>query len=270
MLQKILFLLSINFLCINFLCSKNFTQFVVIIPSYNNEQWCIKNIESVLNQNYDNFKIIYINDCSIDKTGELVENYINTHAKKNNFKLINNSTRCGALKNIYDTVNNCEENEVIILVDGDDWLNDKEVLSYLDSVYQDKNIWLTYGQFIGYPCNTIGWCRDFPEEISINNLYRKYNWVASHLRTFYCGLFKKIKVDDLKYQNKFFDVAWDLSFMLPMIEMCTNKHFKCIDRILYAYNIQNPISDFRINSDKQNNCELYIRNLKPYEPIDKL
>ena len=52
-------------------------SFVVIIPSYNNEQWCLKNLESVVNQNYFNFRIIYINDCSTDKTKELVLNYLN-------------------------------------------------------------------------------------------------------------------------------------------------------------------------------------------------
>src|SRR5437868_2077214 len=37
---------------------------VVIIPSYNNVQWCVKNIESVLTQNYSNYRVIYIDDCS--------------------------------------------------------------------------------------------------------------------------------------------------------------------------------------------------------------
>ena len=45
-------------------------QFVFIIPSYNNEKWIEKNVMSVLNQTYENWKMIYINDNSTDKTGE--------------------------------------------------------------------------------------------------------------------------------------------------------------------------------------------------------
>lgn len=262
MIKKILFILSINFLCI-----ANSTKFVVITPSYNNESWCIENIKSILNQNYTNFRVIYINDCSTDRTGTLINNYINNHENKNIVKFINNSNRYGALQNIYNAIHSCHDSEVVVMVDGDDWLYDNNVLNYLDSVYQDKNIWLTYGQFIGYPCKSLGWCREFPELVCKDNLFRKYDWISTHLKTFYAGLFKKIKINDLKFQDKFFEVNSDFAFMLPMLEMCTNKHFKYIDRILYVYNVQNPISDFRINSNKQNDCAYYIRNLKPYEPL---
>ena len=44
---------------------------VVIVPSYNNYKWCNSNIDSVLNQNYNNYRVIYINDCSSDETGEV-------------------------------------------------------------------------------------------------------------------------------------------------------------------------------------------------------
>ena len=41
---------------------------VVIIPSYNNVRWVEKNLMSVFEQKYENFRVIYIDDCSTDGT----------------------------------------------------------------------------------------------------------------------------------------------------------------------------------------------------------
>ena len=38
--------------------------------------------------------------------------------------------------------------------------------------------------------------------------------------------------------------------MFPMIEMA-GKHHKCISKVLYIYNIQNPLNDFKIHTKLQ-------------------
>ena len=40
----------------------------IIIPVYNNEQYIEKCIQSVLNQTFENFEVIVINDGSTDKS----------------------------------------------------------------------------------------------------------------------------------------------------------------------------------------------------------
>ena len=52
---------------------KNF--FSVIIPTYNRPKTLSKSINSVLNQNFKNFEIIVVDDCSEDSTFSLVERY---------------------------------------------------------------------------------------------------------------------------------------------------------------------------------------------------
>src|ERR1700737_4705415 len=49
---------------------------VIVIPSYNNEKWYEKNLHSVLNQHYSNYRILYVNDNSKDGTGFLIEKYL--------------------------------------------------------------------------------------------------------------------------------------------------------------------------------------------------
>ncbi|TXN15048.1 glycosyltransferase [Methylobacterium sp. WL122] len=54
----------------------------IIIPSYNHERYIIKCLESVVNQEYKPIEIILIDDGSRDKTADLAESYLNTHAPK--------------------------------------------------------------------------------------------------------------------------------------------------------------------------------------------
>ncbi len=67
------FILSIMF-CVG-VCVGN-TRFVIMILSYNNERWCQENIKSACEQRYNNFRVIYVDDCSSDNTGRLVRSYI--------------------------------------------------------------------------------------------------------------------------------------------------------------------------------------------------
>ena len=65
-----------------------------------------------------------------------------------------------------------------------------------------------------------------------------------HLRTFYAGLFKKIKLGDFLFQGQFFQAACDTAFMFPMLEMAGNKAVHIQD-ILYVYNQANPKNNSR-------------------------
>ncbi len=245
-------------------------SFVIVIPSYNNKYWFQRNLDSVFNQNYKNFRIIYVDDASTDKTGELVEDYIKECGQENKVTLIKNKERLGSpVGNIYKAVSMCQPNEIVVDLDGDDWLADENVLTKLNEVYQDSNVWLTYGQFICYPANYVGWCRELPQEIIEQNEFRNYPWVTTHLRTFYASLFHKIKVEDLLYEGKFFPMAGDLAFMFPLLEMA-GKHIKFIPDILYIYNRGSELNEERVNENFQTNLGIHARTLKKYQPLEHL
>ena len=46
----------------------------VVIPLYNKEKYIKRAIESVLNQTFQKFEIIVVNDGSTDKSAEIVQN----------------------------------------------------------------------------------------------------------------------------------------------------------------------------------------------------
>ena len=47
----------------------------VILPTYNNERTIFDSIKSILNQSYQNFELIIVNDCSKDNTKKVVKSF---------------------------------------------------------------------------------------------------------------------------------------------------------------------------------------------------
>jgi hypothetical protein len=143
------------------------------------------------------------------------------------------------------------------------------VLKYLNTVYQDSNVWLTYGQFQWFPAQMPGFAFAIPQWVIDQHCIRTYRWITTHLRTFYAGLFQKINKEDLLYEGKFFSMAWDLGIMYPMVEMASN-HTRFTPDILYLYNTANQINDNKVNLDLQGKIDVFIRNKEKYRPLISL
>lgn len=258
---------------------------VVVIPSYNNIQWYEKNLDSILSQEFTNFRVIYIDDCSKDGTGDAVENYLRekgvdfrvTHfcdglcvmpdlVTDHPFQIVRNINRTGALANLFRAIHTCDDDEIVVTVDGDDWLPDPRVLNRLNKTYGQGQIWLTHGKMIEYPKGSTAWCIPVPADIIARNAFREFR-CPSHLRTFYAWLFKRIDGDDLFYKGEFFPMAWDMAIMFPMIEMAGERH-AYVSEVNYVYNMANQINDNKVNADLQNECDRVIRAKKRYQRLE--
>lgn len=88
----------------------------ILIPVYNVEKWIVESIESLLKQDFENFEIIIVDDCSNDKTFELVTKLSN---KDKRIKVLQNDKN----RRIVDTLNiglkYCR-GDYILRHDGDD------------------------------------------------------------------------------------------------------------------------------------------------------
>ena len=243
-------------------------RIVVIIPSYNNRQSYERNLSSIVAQDYPNFRVIYVDDCSSDRTGELVEQFIADRDLGNLIHLIRNPVRLGALHNLYNTIHMCDDHEIVILLDGDDWLSQNGALKKVSEIYANSDCWMTYGQYRSWPDNIIGCSSEIPIGIVETNGFRDHEWCASHLRSFYAWLFKLIKMKDLIGPcNTFFHMAWDQAMMFPMLEMSGHRA-KFVSEVLYIYNAANPINDCKVDRQLQRSLETVIRLQKRYDRLN--
>jgi glycosyltransferase involved in cell wall biosynthesis len=208
-----------------------------------------------------------MDDLSTDNTVEIIKKEIKGDKR---FKLIINSRKAFALKNIYDAIkiSKPSDEDIIVTVDGDDWLSNKDVLSHLNEIYKKDDCWLTYGSYAEYPNNVRGkFAKQIPHRVIESNTYRNHEWCTSHLRTFKAHLWNKIKREDLiDSEGNFYRMTWDLAFMFPMLEMSGHRS-KYIEKILYVYNVDNPINDHKVDNSYQRQLEIEIRKKTKYEKI---
>ena len=257
------------FICIAYfsrlLCAEK--RIVVVVPSFNNERFYENNLQSIFQQLYDNYHVIYIDDGSSDNTCALVEQYVVEQNKQNHITIIKNDVRRGALYNHYTAVHMCNEDDIVINLDGDDWLAHEHVLTYINKLYENPDVWMTWGSYLEMPSKKIGSAsKQLLQGTVALNAFRELDYRTSHLRTFYAGLFKQIKLHDLLYEDNFFTAACDLAFMMPMLEMA-GKHAKYVEDVLYCYNVQNPQSHHRKRVVHQLRSAHVIRARKRYTPL---
>lgn len=53
----------------------------IVLPVYNGEKYLAKSIESVLNQTYNNLELIIVNDCSTDRSEDIILKYAATDSR---------------------------------------------------------------------------------------------------------------------------------------------------------------------------------------------
>ena len=264
MIKKLIFAAVIIFNC---RCDEK--PLLVISCSKNNIDWYQKHLNSILDQKYDNYRLIYIDDASTDGTQKAVKNFLKNHPKKNKVKVIFNKIAQGSLENQFMASSCAKENEILLFIDGDDWTFGNHVFKTINSHYDDSNVWCTYGQFI-YSKGGCGECRKVPNDVIKSNSYRNHGgWPTSHLKTVYSSVYKKIKLKDLLHQDKFFSCTGDVAQFLPIIEMA-GTHTKFIRDILYVYNIHTNFNDFKLRHPEQLSYEEIIRSRPKYAPLKSL
>ena len=124
----------------------------IITPVYNSEQCVSYTIKSVLDQTYENWEMLLVDDCSTDKSLEIIRNYAQLDPRIKVFKNINNSkafeTRNVALRNA--------KGSFIAFLDSDDIWHPSKLEMQLEFM-QINNYAFTYTaftRFVGSPSNT--------------------------------------------------------------------------------------------------------------------
>lgn len=245
-------------------------KFVIITPSYNNSDWVEYNIASILNQTYENWRVIYINDCSTDDTLNKVRNIVGNNSK---FTIIDNDINRGATFNYFENLESIDDTDIVIHLDGDDWLVDENVLSNLNNFYNKYGFWMTYGGMVAWDGNSYKPANPqnthYSDFVHKHKLYRRDAWRASHLRTYKSFLLKSLDKSVLKdlENSEYYWHAADLAFQYPLMEMCGKEKIGVVDFYTYVYN-QHPniVSRTKERESVHNNkYELEIRNRKKYK-----
>ena len=116
---------------------KNYAS--ILITTYNKERYIKNTIDSCLKQSFRKKEILVFDDCSSDKTTEILNKY------KNKIKLICNKKKkftSGPLNQIHGIVElfNKSKGEIIFLLDGDDAFKKNKLSKIFEILKKDNNL----------------------------------------------------------------------------------------------------------------------------------
>jgi glycosyltransferase involved in cell wall biosynthesis len=236
---------------------------IILTTVYNCENYIERCLSTIMSQTFKNFKCYITDDLSTDKSVQLIKEFIKNDPR---FILVKNETKLyqpGNYDNILRNFLDIDDKDVVVEIDGDDWLPDSKVLERVNNLYTDENVWIANGSF-KYPNGMSGFSS---KQENLDNL-RNSRFTASHMRTWRVFLWRKIKQDDLKDENGvYWKVTGDLSFMYPMLEMSGEEHYRFMSEINYVYNDTNPLNDHKIDLGLVNEIADKIRSMKKYDKL---
>lgn len=122
----------------------------VIIPNYNHAPYLKQRIDSVLNQTYQNFEVIILDDCSVDTSREIIEEYRNN---KKISSIVFNEKNSGSTFKQWNKGVGLAKGDIIWIAESDD-VADKDFLKSLVPHFEDDpNVGIVYCQSYRYNSN---------------------------------------------------------------------------------------------------------------------
>lgn len=231
-------------------------KFVVCV--WNAEKYIKNCIRTLKSQKDTDFKVYLIDDMSTDTTVDVIKSLIQEDER---FDLIVNEEKKFKLKNLDELITTFDDEDIVIELDGDDFLLNSNVVGDIRRVYSDKKVWLTNGSFM-YTNGDPG----FSQKCNPNTV-RKDPFRFSHLRTWKSFLWKSIPKNYLRDDNgEYFKSAADVAYTFSLLELAGEENYRFLPELYYVYNAESPYNDHKPGSatggghQEQERCANIIRN----------
>jgi glycosyltransferase involved in cell wall biosynthesis len=131
-------------------------SFVVVIYGYNQSMWCERALSSVFEQEFDHYRVIFVDDASTDGTIDCLNQYVLTNHQESKVILMRNGTKIGMTASLARAIGSCLDREIVIPLSAKDWLASPFVLSQLNAFYQNPDVWLSSSKTLEYPSYEVG------------------------------------------------------------------------------------------------------------------
>lgn len=205
----------------------------VIVPIYNAESTINRCVDSILEQSYNEFELILVNDGSKDHSGDICDEYAR---KDSRIKVIHKAN--GGVSSARNAGLYAASGEYITFIDSDDYIG-REYLLLLSKYDFDLTIsGLIINGEAKYPDKFEKYCyNDFDRFL---NLY----CTKSYIRAPWAKLFKNqiIKNHKIKFDDK---LRWgeDYIFVLEYLKYCNN--LALLPFALYNYDYPTSIGKYK-------------------------
>ena len=232
-----------------FLLAKD-TSFVIIYPAYNAEKTIKKFLFSILQQTYKNYRVIFIDNGSSDKTYEIGKNFSSSYPSfPISFKRF--EKRKEILERIYEEVSLLSDKEIVLFFDSNSFFASKESLKKINSYFSSSDLWLIYGDPLIYSSNL---CKNGKR------------WHPCRYKAFYPSIFQHIPLEDFFFHKNFFEEEFDASYMFPLLDLSKN-HTAFLNNIVLSFKEKKRNEICWKDKFKK---EKKIKKYRPLAPLRKL
>lgn len=169
----------------------------IIMPSWNTATFIVESIQSVLNQTYQNWELIIVDDCSTDNTDEVVRSISDAR-----IKYFKNDKNCGAALTRNRALREAQ-GEWIAFLDSDDlWMPSK--LEHQIEFMRKGGYVLSYTEYekIDEKGNAIGIHVSGPAIVNRRKMYN-YDYIGQLTMMYSAKYFGVIQIKDIKKNNDY-------------------------------------------------------------------
>ncbi len=231
----------------------------IIIPTYNRAKMLSRAIKSVLNQTFQDFELIIVDDGSTDNTKEVVENFQKQDSRIN-YIWMKNSGRPAKPRNI--GIKNSKGKYIAFLDSDDEWMPEK--LEKQIILFENSNI--NKLGFVGCNILNIDTLKNFNKIYKMPRIRKLFKHLL--IRNFLMTpsiLVKKSVIEDVGLFDENFEVAddWDM-----WIRISQKYDFDFVDEVLVKRYIHTQSITQSSSIEKIIKEELYfINKYKSYYSI---
>jgi glycosyltransferase involved in cell wall biosynthesis len=240
------------------------TQFHFVVAAHNAGRWIGGCLYSLIGQRDQQFTVNVVDDGSTDNTYAAAQAVAD---RSDRVQVVRNVTRMGAMYSQHKAITrlDCDDRDVVVIVDGDDQLAHPNVLGVLAGHYDHiPDLVLTYGSYEPRPPSlTCIAAQPYPASVSNLGRFRTHGrrlgLLFNHLRTFRVGAYRQLDPDiNFRWPDgTWFKTSCDAAVMIPLLEMARTRH-RFIPDVLYFYNSVNPASDWRQAHEEVSRTHLHI------------
>jgi hypothetical protein len=233
--------------------------FHILVTHYKTPQFLERCLDSLFSQECSiPFHVHLVDDASnMIEVTEILDTWEKKESKR--ITIHRNTTRQNKGRNLFMCLDKgtFHPEDVISIVDGDDWLASKDALERVIQEYREKNCWVTYGT---YACSDgkTGACTHPLSNLHFDSEtrgrgFREAPWVFSHFFTAKAFLWNLVERNVLHFDGieEGGGAPYDQLFNIPMAEMASSKHISHIPDILYIYNNQSALNECFVRPQNQ-------------------
>ena len=117
----------------------------IIVPNYNHAPYLRERLESIYNQTYKNFEVILLDDCSSDKSRDILDAYAEAYA--DNTKKVYNTENCGKVFRQWDRGIALAKGKLIWIAESDDYC-ELDFLEKMVPLFEKESVMLAFARSV--------------------------------------------------------------------------------------------------------------------------